>query len=193
MKPRMLTTVGIFVLFGSVYSGVLANPFPLSALPTLIQQVDVGPWEVLRSFENQDLRELDDASKSRLQNSINALISEGNYDRFGQLYGPHLFTKILTSKQQSRYVLIEASASLGRPSHPALRVSVFNLQGKLLTSSAFDGGSRIVITTVSVSKVAKLSGEVIVVSTRSDLWSGKRTQLYSLVDDRVRLIGRKPG
>jgi len=169
----------------SLYAGVGLITFllSLSVVKLSLRHAPADPWQVLLSFQNQDLNKLPDEQKHALQTAIDRIIGPPNPNEFP--FSPRLFQVITNTTGQTRYVLVREQPLLSIPGDPRVRIHVFDNFGRLLTGDEFSGGWRTFVTAVSVAKNDLLRQDALIVDGR--YWTGKHTsrQYYVLVNDRM--------
>ena len=165
-------------LFHTAYSPVLAQN-PKSS------EADTSAWQLLLSFENQDLKKLDQKSRVDLQKAIDNLVGK----RKNELLLPRLVSKISNAQGQIIYALVEESPLLTIPGECGIRVHIFSLEGKLLSSSAFTSGWRITLTEMKFKFMSEIGREVLEVSSEPVI-NGRDVakQYYALIGEKVLLI-----
>lgn len=165
-------------LFHTAYNPVLAQN-PKSS------EADTSAWQLLLSFENQDLKKLDQKSRVDLQKAIDNLVGK----RKNELLLPRLISKISNAQGQIIYALVEESPLLTIPGECGIRVHIFSLEGKLLSSSAFTSGWRITLTKMKFKFMSEIGREVLEVSSEPVI-NGRDVakQYYALIGGKVLLI-----
>jgi len=141
------------------------------------------PWQVLLSFQNQDLNKLPDKPSHAIQSAIDRIIGSQPSNEFP--FSPRLFQAMTNTDGRTRYVLVREQPLVSIPGEPRVRVHVFDLGGNLLTSDEFSGGWRTYVTGVSVVKNDLLHQDALVVD--GEYWIGGHAshQFYVLVSDRI--------
>ncbi|MDQ3749478.1 MAG: hypothetical protein M3367_10790 [Acidobacteriota bacterium] len=103
--------------------------------------VNMSAWQILLSFENQDLKVLQEQKKKILQNAIDEFVGKTTDFAF-----PRLLSQISNAKNEKFYILIEELPLLAIPGNCGLRIYLFDLNGKQLKKLSFDSGWRIFLT-----------------------------------------------
>ena len=188
MKQRFLrlaVAILTFIVGWSVAPVVVERATESIVLPSVETPAAVPPvWSVLLANENRDLTQIDGPEKTQLLMAIGTLRGESE----NQFLRPRLFSRISTSMSEERYVLVEESPLVMIPGDSRLRISVFDLDGKLLDSSEFGAGWRIMLFGIRFIYV-KEAGDVLEVES-SPNFNGADVgrQYYALVRDKMRLI-----
>jgi hypothetical protein len=174
-----------FIFGCSIAAVVLGPPVEkIEPLSVATPSSDPSAWTILLASQNRDLLEIDGSEKAHLQMAIDALRTTDK-----QSLRPRLFAPVSTLLGESRYVLVEESPLLMIPGDSRLQVSVFDHQGKLLDSSDFGAGWRIMLTKTRFVYMKSFGREVLEVESRP--WingADVRKQYYTLIEDRMRLI-----
>lgn len=150
-----------------------------------LPKANLSAWQMLLSFENQDLKELDQKSKVELQKIIDTLVGK----RKNELLIPRLISKISNAQGQINYALVEESPLLTIPGECGIRVHIFSLEGKLLNSSAFSSGWRITLTEMKLKFMPEIGREVLEVSSEPVI-NGRdiAKQYYALIGEKILLV-----
>lgn len=141
------------------------------------------PWEVLLSFQNQDLKNLPTDSHRALQQAIDAMV--GPQDPHTFPLRPRMFRTISNTNGRTRYILVKEKPLITIPGESRLRVYVFDTDGKLLSDDEFSGGWRTCVTGMSVERNPLLQQDALIVN--GQYWVGDHTshQHYVVVGDRI--------
>jgi hypothetical protein len=160
-------------------------PLEAALAPKLKAGVNESAWQELLSFENQDLRELDQKSRADLQNAIDTLAGESENGRLV----PRLVSKIPGVQGQISYALVEESPLVTIPGQSGIRIHLFNSEGKLLSSAAFSTGWRISLADMKLTYVPEIGREVLVVNSKPEI-NGRDVakQYYALIGEKVLLV-----
>lgn len=160
-----------------------------SVLPQNKEQKDtsISAWQILLSFENQDLSKLDRPSAIRLQQAINALIGKPKINEFPLV--PRLFSKLSNAQGQIEYAFIVEAPLIKIPGESRLHVCLFTIEGNLLSYSDFSSGWRIGLDGVNVKYMPEIGRDVVVVRSRQSM-GGRDVakQYYALIEKKVMLI-----
>src|SRR6185369_14161124 len=108
------------------------------------------PWQVLLSFQNEDLTKLPDKQRHTLQAAIDRII--GPQDERLYPFSPTLFRAITSTTGQTRYILISVQPLFSIPGEARVRMHVFDSAGASLSSDEFSGGWRTYVKGVSIAK-----------------------------------------
>jgi hypothetical protein len=172
----------------AVYAGVALMTFLLGmAAVKLVSSVRHRPrqtsWEVLLSFQNQDLKNLPDDSRRAVQQAIDAMV--GPRDPHTSPFMPRIFRTMSNTKGETRYVLVEEVPLMSIPGEARLRMHVFDAAGRLLSGDEFSGGWRTFLSGINVYTNPLLQQDALVVS--GEYWWGEHRshQYYVLVGNRV--------
>jgi hypothetical protein len=87
-------------------------------------------WQVLLSFQNQDLYNLSDERKLTLQSVIDSVVGAQNIGE--RPFFPRMFRTMVNTSGQMRYVLVREQPLMEVPGEPRVRTHVFDSDGKLL-------------------------------------------------------------
>jgi hypothetical protein len=180
-----LLTLVIGVSFASLRRNFL-NGSSKIALSQERSNADISAWQLLLTFENQQLGELAQKSSIKLQQAIDTLLGKRENELFLK---PQLFFKISNADGQLRYALIEESPLSVIPGESGIRIHLFNLEGKLLSSSAFSSGWRIALTGMRVRHYPEIGREVLEVGSYPSI-NGRDVvkQYYALIGEQVLLV-----
>lgn len=181
---RLAVAILTFVIGWSITTVVFKLASKSTVLPPLALPSTVATaWPVLLSWENRDLTLIDGPEKAQLEMAISALRVSKD-----QFLAPRLFSRVSTFSGEERYVLVEESALLSIPGDSRLHISVFDLEGKLLDSSEFGAGWRIMLSSISFIQVKEVGEVLKVKSSPSINGADVRMQYYALINDKMRLI-----
>jgi hypothetical protein len=168
------------------------NVYPVPHKPVLPQnqerkEASISAWQVLLSFEDQDLSRLERSSAVRLRQALNVLIGKPRPDEFPLV--PRLISKMSNAQGQTDYALIEEAPLLKIPGESRLHVHLFTIEGNLLGSSEFSSGWRISLDGMQVKYMPEVGREVLEVSSRPNM-NGRDVvkQYYALIGEKVMLI-----
>jgi hypothetical protein len=150
-------------------------------------EIKPSPWQVLLSFENEDLEGLKDERLNAVISAVEAIT--GNHDS-NELrpYHPALFRSISNSKGEQRYLLVEDSPLVEIPGESRLRVHVFDTAGRLLSTDDFNAGWRMVVTGMRVRDNDQIQQENLIVQSEYVFGGSSATHFYALIGDRLELI-----
>jgi hypothetical protein len=141
------------------------------------------PWETLLSFENQDLGNLRPDAARRLQNAIDTMT--GPVPPNSWPYEPRLFRTIGTTKNETRYILVEEQPLISIPGESRLRVHVFDTYGQLLSGAEFSAGYRTILTGMSIRKISTFEHDALIVHGEYCLGGHPSHQYYVLVGTQL--------
>jgi hypothetical protein len=143
-----------------------------------------SPWRVLLSFENQDLKHLNQQSALNLRNAIDTL--RGKVDTEIP-FKPRLFKLISNTEGHQRYVLVEYFPLTIIPGESHLRFHVFDTSGALLNIQE-RSMNRTLVKSVHFRKLATTKHDVLMVNTMYCLGGGDETEFYALVGNELRVV-----
>ena len=142
-------------------------------------------WSILVSWQNRDLRQIDGAAKAQLQMAIESLRGKPE----NPFLSPGLFSRLLTSDGDHKYVLIEESPLVMIPGGSGLGISLFTTDGKLIDSSEFEAGWRIALSEIRLVLVNGIRGEVLEVDCVPFINGADiAKQYYALIGNKMKLI-----
>jgi hypothetical protein len=167
------------------YAGVAIIAFALGmfAAKLVHHQPLQTPWQVLLSFQNQDLYNLSDDRKRALQAAIDSIVGAQNSNE--RPFFPRMFLTMVNTNGQTRYVLVREQPLMEVPGEPRVRAHVFDSDGKLLTSDEFSGGWRTSVTDVHVARNSLLRQDALVLDGEYHYGPHPSHRYYVLVGDRV--------
>jgi len=145
-------------------------------------------WQVLLSFENQDLGGLDQQSLRVVQHAID--VTTGQLAPSQNLpFEPKLFRKVSNSSGEQRYILVEELPMRSIPGAASIRVHIFDTAGKVLSSTEFDTGNRLDINSIQIRKRNYwLDSEVLVIDLEYCFGDSPSHQFYTVVGNELRLV-----
>ena len=146
-----------------------------------------SPWQVLLSFENQDLEGLKGERLKTVTSAVDAIRRSDNSND-SRPYYPALFRSISNSKGEQRYLLVEDSPLIIVPGESRLRVHVFDTAGRLLSTDDFNAGWRMVVTGMHVRDNDQIQQQNLTVQTEYVFGGSSATHYYALIGDRLELI-----
>jgi hypothetical protein len=141
------------------------------------------PWQVLLSFQNQDLYNLSDQRKRTLQAAIDSVVGAQNPDE--RPFFPRMFRTMVNTNGQMRYVLVREQPLMEVPGEPRVRTHVFDSDGKLLAGDEFSGGYRTSVTDVHIARNALLRQDALVLDGEYHYGPHPSHRYYVLVGDRI--------
>jgi hypothetical protein len=143
-------------------------------------------WQVLLSFENQDLEGLDEQSLRRVLCAIETITAtvQTKYSHFE----PRLFRKISNSNGEPRYILVEERPMRMIPGESIIRAHIFDTAGKVLSNAEFSTGNRIVIMAMGLRKNYWLKSEVLRLDGEPVFTAHPIHQYYMIVGNELRLV-----
>jgi hypothetical protein len=189
MKQHFLglavATLTFFVSW-SIHTQILSPAIGGIVLDAPVTGLEVSPaWSILVSWQHRDLRQIDGAPKAQLQMAIESLRGKPQ----NPFLSPRLFSRVLTSDGDHKYVLIEESPLVMIPGGSGLGISLFTTDGKLIDSSEFEAGWRIALTEIRLVSVNDIRGEVLEVDALPFINGANiAKQYYALVGNKMKLI-----
>lgn len=182
MKKRLLVFVSIGI--ASFLIGVALTRVRSIATAKYRQP---SPWQVLLSFQNQDLEGLKGEPLRAVTSAVEALTGKPDPDESGP-YKPSLFRSISNSKGETRYLLVENGPLVIIPSESRLRVHVFDTTGRLLSTDDFGAGWRMIVTGMRVRDNDQIGHEALIVDSEYVFGGSAATHYYALMGDRLELV-----
>ena len=178
--------VAIFLLISSVtfLAGVAVTRL---ASRLLAEQHQPSPWQVLLSFENQDLQGLNDVSRSKVRDAVMAVTNQQDSD-FIDPFRPALFRSISNTNGEKRYLLVEEAPLMDIPGESRLRVHIFNTCGRLLSKDEFGAGWRTSLRGFLVRQLESLDHDTFIVDGEYVFGGHPSHQFYQVIDDRLTLV-----
>lgn len=144
-------------------------------------------WQVLLSFENQDLEGLDEKSSEILQKAVTAVTGQPNENQ-PHYFLPRIFRTISNTSGEKRYILVEESPLRMIPGNSWLRVHVFDNAGTLLNEQKFNAGYRVVLNTIQVRRMEVLNLETLVIQGEYVLAGHLLREYYVLSGNQIALV-----
>src|SRR5688572_25320271 len=142
----------------------LASLFVGEFLTRALVQLHREPsaWQVLLSFENQDLEGLDEKSSQVLRKAVNAVTGHAGENRFAE-FAPRIFRTISNTSGEKRYILVEEAPLIIIPGNASLRVHVFDVDGGLLNEQEFNTGNRVSLNSIQIRRIEAIGSEGLIV------------------------------
>jgi hypothetical protein len=144
-------------------------------------------WQVLLSFENQDLKGLDEKSSQVLQKAVTAITGHVRENRLSA-FAPRIFRTISSTSGEKRYILVEESPLVMIPDESWLRVHVFDTEGRPLNEQKFSTGNRVVLNSIQVRKIQLINSQALVVQGKNVLGGHLLHQYYVLLGNQIVLV-----
>jgi hypothetical protein len=147
-------------------------------------------WQVLLSFENEDLERLDQEAAQTLRKAIDTL--RGKVDDPGSfpMFEPARFQLISNTAGEQRYVLVEKAQIRFIPGSSELRIHVFDASGALLDTQEISMW-RTFLKQIRFRKLAALKHEVLMVDTNYVLGGSDDTKFYLLIGSKLRELSHE--
>ena len=145
-------------------------------------------WQVLLSFENQNLQGLDTEPRRQVEAAVQGHLGK-LYDYTLDPYQAAIFRSMLNTKGEKRYVLIEKAPLVHIPGNSSLRAYIFDPAGVLLNVQEFSAGNRMSLTGMRIRKNGLVNDEALIIDTAYCIGGGHpSSQYYALVGERMELI-----
>ena len=187
MKQHLLglaTAILTFVVGWSIPAVILKPATESIVLPPVATPWQASSaWTILLAWQNQDLSQIDGPEEAQLEMAIESLRVTKN-----ESVHPRLFAPVSTFLGEPRYVLIEDAPLFTIPGVSRLQMSVFDQDGKLLDSSEFSAGWRILTDEIKFVQVKNFREVLEVQSFPVINGADIRKQYYALVGDKMRLV-----
>src|SRR6266550_4703569 len=108
------------------YAGLAIIAFALGmfAAKLVRNQPRQTRWQVLLSFQNQDLYSLSDEQKRTLQAAIDSVVGAQNPNE--RPFFPRIFRTMVDTNGQTRYVLVREQPLMEIPGEPRIRTHIFD-------------------------------------------------------------------
>ena len=147
-------------------------------------------WTKLLSYRDRDMRALNAETIREIEAAARVLIPERNgAGRSCSDCRPWFFWRIQHPPGQTRYILFDGQPLYMIPGASRARVSVFEPDGQLLSSSAFSTGWRLHLEGAMLSSENPLGVPLIVALTRPSInGSDVARQYYAIIEDKVALL-----
>ena len=149
--------------------------------------IRVSPWQVLLSFENQDLQGLDEEQKRKVEAAVQAITGKRNENILSR-FEPALFRLMSNTEGAKRYVLVEEAPLVVIPGHTTLRVHVFDEAGRLLNVQEFNAGNRTSVTSMRIRKTHLTNYQFLIIEAEYWLVGHPFAQYYALKGDRMEFV-----
>lgn len=187
MRISRRNPIFILVSIATFAVGVFLVPLkqPTGFDPNNVLVLLQSPWQMLRAFENQDLRGLDEPHKAMLQKAVEAITGKQNETVHGGQFEPALFRWLLNGKNEKRYILVEVANTRIIPGSSFLRIHVFDTAGHILNAQEFDTGNRTFVTSMRIGQYGEVERKLLFVEGGYVLTGYKFTQFYALTGDRM--------
>lgn len=185
---RKFRRLALFLLLA--LSAFLIGVF-ISRAKTKLSHHELSAWQVLLSFENQDLEGLDEQSGRLVRKAINELAPRKE-DR-SLSFAPRLFRTIANAKGEQRYILIEESPMVFIPGEATLRVCIFDNGGHLLNQQEFSTGMRASITGIRIREIGQLGPQTLIVQGEYVFTGTAFEQYYALSGNQIVMIYYRSG
>jgi hypothetical protein len=181
IKKLAVFSIASLITFGL---GVMVHRFGSAATRYFSEP---SAWQVLRSFENQDLGMLDEKSLHAVRDAIGKLTGPGRPPHYMQ-FEPRLFRRIANSNGEQRYMLVEQLPMWMIPGAETIRVNIFDSAGKLLSTTEFDTGNRMGIIGMRIRTDYWVVPDALTIDCEFWLGGNSSHQAYTIVGNELRLI-----
>jgi hypothetical protein len=151
--------------------------------PQLLLVLRQSPWQLLLTFENQDLRGLDEQHKRMVEKALEAITGKRNENALINHFEPALFRSMLNAKGEKRYVLAELATPWTIPGSSRLRIHVFDAAGRILNAQEFDTGNRTFVTSMRIGHYGAIERQLLIVVGEYQLTDHLFTHYYGLTGD----------
>jgi hypothetical protein len=181
IKKLAVISIASLITFGL---GVAVHRFGSAATRYFSEP---SAWQVLLSFENQDLGSLDESSSRAVHNAIDKLTGPGRAPEYVQ-FEPRLFRKLANSNGEPRYMLVEQSPMRFIPGAETIRVNIFDTAGKVLSSTEFGLGNRMTIIGMRIRTDYWVVPNALTIDCEYWLGGNSSHQAFTIVGNELRLI-----
>ncbi|HKV32763.1 MAG TPA: hypothetical protein VJP89_00430 [Pyrinomonadaceae bacterium] len=158
---------------------------PASRIP--LPQSQRSRWQVLLSFENQDLEGLSEEARREVAIAASAVTGQQEVSELHP-FTPALFRSISNTAGEKHYILVEDGTPEIIPAQARIRVHLFDTKGRILSKDNFAAGWRTVLTAFRVRKLSVLDSEALIVDTDYCFGGSPAQQYYAVVGDRLMLV-----
>ena len=145
-------------------------------------------WQVLLSFENQDLEGLDVKSSEVLQKAVTAVTGHASKNQHHNNFLPRIFRTISNTSGEKRYILVEEAPLMMIPGNSWLRVHVFDTAGRLLNEQEFNAGYRISLSSIQIRRIEAINSEGLIAQGLSVFGGHLLSQYYVLSGNQIALV-----
>ena len=159
----------------------------ISRITLTLSHQEPSAWQVLLSFENQDLEGLDEQSGRLVRKAINELAPHKENDQIPP-FEPRLFRTIDNTKGEQRYILVEESPQYILPGKSTLRICIFDKAGLLLNQQEFGTGWRAEIVSIRIRNLYQLEHQTLVVQGQYYFGGALFYQYYALSGNQIVMI-----
>jgi hypothetical protein len=121
-----------------------------------------SPWQVLLSFENQDLQSLNDDNRSKVRQAVLVVTNQLDSDLI-ERFRPVLLKSIANTSGEKRYLLVEEQPLWEIPGESRLRIHVLDNCGRLLSKEEFAAGYRTALVAFRVRQLEVLDHDTLIV------------------------------
>ena len=144
-------------------------------------------WQVLLSFENQDLGGLDGKSSQVLQNAVNAVTGHAS-ESVSPTFAPRVFRTISNTSGEKRYILVEEAPLVIIPDNSWLRVHVFDTAGRVLNEQEFNAGYRVSLNSIQVRRIEAITSDGLIARGQFVFGGQSVSQYYVLWGNQIALV-----
>lgn len=188
---RITKKLAVFCLANLITFGLGVTVHRLGS-PAMRYFSEPSAWQVLLSFENQDLAGLDEQSTEIVKRAIETATGPAGTNTSRSFF-PSIFRKISNTKGERRYILVEESPLMFIPGEASIRVHIFDTGGRVLSRTQFKTGNRMHINSIQIRKNYSLNSEALVVD--CEFWIGDHHshEFHVVVGDELRPVYRGEG
>ncbi len=159
--------------------------------PQLLLVVRQSPWQMLLTFENQDLQGLDEPQTRMVERAVETITGKRYEDTLTR-FQPALFRSLLNTEGEKRYVLVELATLRMIPGGSTLRIHVFDTAGRIRNAQEFNTGNRTFVTSMRIGRYGAIERQLLLVEGQYSLTDHAFTQFYTLADDRMEQLYLQP-
>ena len=183
---RILKKLAVFLIAGLITFGLGMTVHRVG--PAAIRYFsEPSPWQVLLSFQNQDLGGLDEQSMRAVKRAIELKTGPGKLPEYVH-FEPRLFRKLANSNGEQRYMLVEQSPVRFIPGAETVRVNIFDTEGKVLSTTEFDLGNRMTIIGMRIRTDYWMVPNALTIDCEYWLGGNSSHQAFTIVGNELRLI-----
>lgn len=184
---RKITRLALMVLVGVV--AFVAGVFMTRSSAVVVRQLgEPSPWQVMLSFENQDLAGLNEESASAVQKAITKVTGMTETGSSFGVFEPRLFRTISNTKGEQRYILVEEAPAMIIPGSARLRIHIFDTRGRLLGAQEFSGAHRNFIVGMKIRQVPVIEQQALIFHEEYCFSGTPSHRFFVLIGDEMRLV-----
>lgn len=175
----------VFALVGLLTFAMSVWLMPLA--PRVFSLQSQRSWEVLLSFENQDLEGLSEESLREVAVAVRAVTGQPEVAD-SQHFVPALFRRISNTAGEKQYILVEHGPLEFIPGESRMRVHLFDAKGRILSSDNFSAGWRTVLNGFRIRRPSGLNSDALIVDTDYCFGGSPGQQYYAVVGNQLMLV-----